>query len=203
MNDKLSSKETAAFWEERWESGERLWDHGRPAPPLEEFVERHGIPHGEILMPGPGSGHDVRYLASLGARVTGLDVSSSAVIVAERENPHPNASYCTGNFLNPGPELMNRFDWIVEHTCMCSMNPGLWSDYAAAVKKALKPNGHFLAIFYRKPHDDDGPPFGIDEPVIDRLFGDRFDLLDAWIPEKSYASRAGREEVRWYKNIAG
>ena len=199
MNNNLSRKETAVFWEERWESGERFWDHGRVAPPFEEFVKRHGALSGEVLIPGPGSGHDVRYLASLGARVTGLDVSASAVSIAEKENPHPNATYRVGDFLHPEAVLLGRYDWVVEHTCLCSMNYGLWENYAASVSKVLKPGGHFLAIFYRNPASEEGPPFGIDAESIEGLFGKRFELLESWVPNKSYASRAGREEVRWYK----
>ena len=42
---------------ERWKKGDTPWDHGRHAPPFEEFVERIGAPSGNVLIPGPGSGH--------------------------------------------------------------------------------------------------------------------------------------------------
>lgn len=188
-----------AFWEGRWQSGHTPWDHGHHAPPFVEFVERHGPPEGEILIPGPGSGHDVRFFAELGARVTGLDIAPSAVEVARNRNPHPNATYRVGDILNPAPELLGQFDWVIEHTCLCAMRPAHWPAYAAAIPRLLRPGGHFLALFYRNPHDDEGPPFGIDEQTIQSLFEPAFKLIRAGVPEKAYESRVGREELRLYR----
>lgn len=187
-----------SFWESRWRSGHIPWDHGRFAPPFAEFVEREGAPGGQVLIPGPGSGHDVRYFAELGAAVTGLDIAPSAVAAARERNPHPDAVYRVGSILDPEPELVGRFDWVIEHTCLCALEPVHWERYADSVHRLLEPGGHFLAIFYRDPHDDEGPPFGIDAGTIDALFGTRFQLLKSWIPQRSYASRTGREELRWY-----
>jgi SAM-dependent methyltransferase len=189
----------AAFWEGRWKSGQTPWDHGRFAPPWEEFVEREGAPAGRMLIPGPGSGHDVRYFAELGAQVTGLDISASAVAAARARNPHPDADYRVGNFLDPDPALHGRFDWVVEHTCLCAIDPVHWPAYARAVRTVLRPGGYFLALFYRNPHDDTGPPHRIDAHTIDALFGRDFIPLKSWIPSKSYDSRRGREELRWYR----
>jgi methyl halide transferase len=188
-----------AFWEGRWKSGHIPWDHGRFAPPFAEFVEREGAPAGEVLIPGPGSGHDVRYFAELGARVTGLDIAPTAVAQARARNPHPDAEYRVGDILDPAPGLLGRFDWVIEHTCLCALPPFHWPAYAAAIPRLLRPGGHFLAIFYRDPHDDAGPPFRIDAETIDQLFGQQMDLLKSWVPRQSYASRAGREELRWYR----
>ena len=113
----------AAFWEGRWRSGETPWDHGRAAPPFAEFVEREGAPSGDILIPGPGSGHDVRYFAELGGHVVGLDIAPAAVEAARSRNPHPDAEYHVGNILDPDPKWHGRFDWVVEHTCLCALPP--------------------------------------------------------------------------------
>ena len=199
MSNEGPHQALSAFWEGRWRSGEIFWDHGRFAPPFAEFVEREGAPAGRILIPGPGSGHDVRYFAQLGARVVGLDIAPTAVEEARKRNPHPDAEYHVGNILDPDPCWLGRFDWVIEHTCLCALPPDNWDAYAAAIPRLLKPDGHFLAIFYRNPHDDEGPPFRIDEPTIDRLFSPNFNLLRSWVPGRSYESRAGREELRWYR----
>lgn len=199
METDSDSPGNEGFWEGRWKSGHTPWDHGRPAPPFLEFVEMHGAPKGEVLIPGAGSGHDVRYFAEQGACVTGLDVAPSAVRFAESLNPHPSARYILGDILNPDEELHGKFDWVIEHTCLCALDPHRWSDYAAAIPQLLRPGGRFLALFYRNPHDDDGPPFGIDESTIQSLFESRFTLLDARVPGQAYPSRLGREEIRLYQ----
>jgi SAM-dependent methyltransferase len=195
----MATDEISEFWENRWSSGEVFWDHGRPAPPLKEFVSLKEAPSGKVLIPGCGSGHDVRYLAGLGAEVTGMDIAPTALSVAAEKNAHPQASYCSGNILDPAVEHFNLYDWVIEHTCLCALEPAHWSAYAKGIRKILKPGGHYLAIFYKNPHDDQGPPFRIDEEQIVELFGKDFCLLDSWVPRMSYKSRTGREELRWFK----
>jgi len=191
--------ETDAFWEGRWQSGNTPWDHGRHAPPFAEFVQNEGVPTGKILIPGAGSGHDVRFFAELGAHVTGLDIAPSAIEVAQARNPSSRARYMLGDILDPATELHGQFDWVIEHTCLCAMEPKFWPAYAEAIPRLLRPGGHFLALFYRNPHDDEGPPFGIDEATIRSLFEPRFTLLRAGVPKQAYESRAGREELRLYQ----
>jgi len=199
MRSAGESNGVGEFWRGRWQSGHTPWDHGRPAPPFAEFVERAGPPQGDLLVPGCGSGHDVRYFAELGARVTGLDIAPTAVEVARQRNSHPNAEYQCGDFLNLEPRWHGRFDWVAEHTCLCALPPACWPAYRDAVRRALRPGGRFLVIFYRRPHDPEGPPFGITAEQIGELFDAGFTLLEAWVPRRSYASRAGREELRCYE----
>ena len=203
MNGKPASDDGLAFWEGRWRSGHTPWDHGEPAPPFAEFVERMGAPAGRILIPGAGSGNDVHYFASLGARVTGLDIAPAALEAARQRNPHERAEYLLGNILDPDPTLFGQFDWVIEHTCLCAIDPQQWEAYARAIPRLLKPGGYYLALFYRNPHDDDGPPHRIDADTIDRLFGPNFTLKHVWIPTRAYESRAGREELRWYALSVG
>lgn len=199
MSTKTESHDPFGFWEGRWQSGRTPWDHGRPAPPFEEFVERCGPPVGKVLIPGTGSGHDVRYFAGLGAEVTGLDISPTAVRVAQERNPHPRATYRQGDILHPPADLMARFDWVIEHTCLCALDPLHWPQYADSIARLLVPGGHYLALFYRNPHDDEGPPHRIDADQIEELFGPTFAQLQAWVPGRSYESRAGREELRLFR----
>ena len=199
MAEENGKKELLSFWEGRWVTGDTPWDHGRAAPPFAEFMERHLVPDGEILIPGCGSGHDVRFFAEKGAHVTGLDIAPTAVQAAQKANPHPRATYLMGDILDPEEALLGRFDWVVEHTCLCALAPVHWPAYAAGIRKVLKPGGNYLALFYRNPLDDEGPPFRIEDADIKDLFEESFSLVDSWVPDWSYNSRFGREEIRWFR----
>jgi SAM-dependent methyltransferase len=199
MGRKSVHESIHTFWEKRWKKGDTPWDHGSHAPPFEEFVQRVGAPAGKVLIPGPGSGHDVQYFAELGATVTGLDIAPSALKVAKRKNPHPRAKYKLGNILDPDPKLGKQFDWVIEHTCLCALEPVHWPQYAKSIRRLLKPGGYYLALFYRDPDDEEGPPFRIEEEDIGALFTKGFTQLQAWMPSKAYESRFGREELRWFK----
>lgn len=198
MADESTGKSGVEFWEGRWQAGETYWDHGRAAPPFREFIERKELPTGKVLIPGCGSGHDVRALAEMGVEVTGMDIAPTALEVASRDNAHDRATYVLGNILEPEPQHHGAYDWVLEHTCLCALPPNLWQSYSEGIRKVLKPGGHYLAIFYRNPHDDGGPPFRIEEEQILELFGDGFTVIDRWVPGQSYESREGREEIWWF-----
>ena len=199
MGKNSSHDELHEFWEGRWKASETPWDHGSHAPPFEEFVRDVGAPAGRVLIPGSGSGHDVCYFAEMGAHVLGLDIAPSALEAAEQRNPHRRAEYRLGNILEPDSALYHTFDWVIEHTCLCALEPKHWPAYAGAVRQLLKPGAYYLALFYRDPEDEEGPPFRIEEEDIIELFGEGFTLLKAVVPSEAFKSRFGREELRWFR----
>ena len=192
-------------WNTAYEVGDTPWDKGEAAPPLQEFLERRNIT-GSVLVPGCGSGHDVRLLAEQGADVLGLDIAAAAVRLAVERSKVRGECYAHGDFLNLSEDLRGQFDWLVEHTCLCALDPELRQDYAEAVDAALKPAGHFLAIFYREVSDytGDGPPHPIDAEAIEDLFGVSFEVVERFVPTHTYPSRpVGAEEVVLFRKRTG
>jgi methyl halide transferase len=184
-------------WEERWGRGETGWDHGAPSPPLREYVETHAM-QGRAIVPGCGSGHEVRLLAAKGLEVTGVDLAATAV---ERASAFPAVNgeqYRQGDWMRLPVTFGARFDWVLEHAFLCALPPARRVDYTDAVDFALSPGGFFLGVFYLNPKDPEGPPFGISPAELDLLFA-RFRLLARWRPGVAFPSRAGREEMRLYQ----
>ncbi|MGB1127612.1 MAG: methyltransferase domain-containing protein [Opitutales bacterium] len=191
-------------WNSAYEKDDTPWDKGSAAPPLSEFLGKHRV-QGKILVPGCGTGHDVRLLASQGAEVTGLDIAPAALRKAERFPAAGNERYALGDFLNLDQKHQAAFDWVFEHTCLCAIEPTAREDYARALKLALKPGGQFLAIFFRAvpDYEGDGPPHPISAAEIDHLFGEHFELLESFVPGETYPDRPpGAEEVRWMRLLA-
>lgn len=151
-----------------------------------------------MLVPGCGSGHDVRALARGGADVWGLDLAPSAVAKAERFPRAGSESYHEGDWLNLKSDFEACFDWVVEHTCFCALDPSLRTAYVESVGKALRPGGTFLGVFYLRPRAENGPPFGVTESELDAYFR-RFELKEKWTPTAAYPGREGREEMRVYR----
>ena len=91
---------------------------------------------------------------------------------------------------------------VVEHTCLCALDPEQRGAYARSVQQALKPGGHYLAVFFREVlgYRGEGPPHPISTAQIEALFGAAFDTLESRVPAHSYAGRPfGCEEVRWMR----
>src|SRR4051812_15348151 len=79
MNDHeapVDERFTAAYWDERYGSTERVWS-GAPNPQL--VAEVSDLRPGTVLDAGCGEGGDAHWLAARGWQVTALDVSAVAL----------------------------------------------------------------------------------------------------------------------------
>lgn len=185
----------ASDWNRRWREKEIPWDHGEAAPPFREWIERGGRLMGRGMVPGCGSGHDVRFLAECGLEVIGMDISDVAIATARQKNSHPRAQFRVGDWLDRRPLPFGPFDWIAEHTCLCAIDTDRRTDYRDSVIRNLVSGGIFLAILYINPASGGGPPFPISEESAKDLFEPALELKQSYIPQKAWPNRAGRERV--------
>jgi SAM-dependent methyltransferase len=186
-------------WERRYEENDTPWDKGAAAPPLVHYLRNNAI-SGRVLVPGCGRGHDVRALAMQpGAVVTGLDLSPTAIAEATRMKVETgvgaSSAYVVGDFFRPAPEMIGAFDWVVEHTCFCALEPRQRTEYVGGAFASLRPGGKIFGIFYLNPDTDSGPPFAISRTDLVDLFTPHFTVLDEWVPKFSFPGRENRELV--------
>jgi SAM-dependent methyltransferase len=187
-------------WQRRYEQNDTPWDKGAPAPALQRYLQGNAI-SGRVLVPGCGHGHEVRALAERPAcSAVGLDLSSTAIAEANRFAVQPgvgsSVTFVTGDFFQLTPEMTGTFDWLVEHTCFCAIEPRLRPDYARAAASALRTGGKIFGIFYLNPETESGPPFAVTREELARLFAADFMLREEWLPAESFPGREGREWVR-------
>ncbi len=205
------SKTTADFnwpdkgetdWEAKYRAGDMPWEKGEASPGLEDFLATEpSLPRGTVLVPGCGTGHDVRTWARHGFAGTGLDIAPSAVQLAKERTAAAGlkAEFRVGDFLTDEP--VTQFDWIWEHTCFCAINPARRDDYVRAVQRWLKPGGSYLAVNYLID-DVEGPPFGTTRAEIVARFTPAFELVRDWVP-RSYPNRTGLERMFWWRKKPG
>ncbi len=96
MNDHdtpLDERFTAAYWDERYGTAERVWSG---APNLQLVAEVADLTPGTALDAGCGEGGDAYWLAGQGWRVTALDVSEVALQRAAAHAP---------------PQIADRIHW--------------------------------------------------------------------------------------------
>ena len=187
-------------WDQRWRSNETPWEKGYAAPPLSEYLEEDGqelLQAKRVLVPGCGSGNDVRELARHGIAATGLDISPKAVEVARAIPPVGKEDYLCADLFEAAWRENRAFDAVWEHTCFCAIDPGLRPTYARAMAEILPPGGYLTGVFYLNPWDPgeavEPPPFGASREEIVELFAPWFELRKERVPDRAYPGREGRE----------
>jgi methyl halide transferase len=151
---------------------------------------------GRIAVLGCGSGQDAMLFSTAGFDVVGFDFAPSAI---ERANATAKARELDAQFLQRNifeleAEFFNGFDYVLEHTCLCTINETLRPQYVQVVKNLLCPNGQLIALFYTS-HRSDKPPFGIKPEAIFALFTPHFDILLFKAAKDSIARRKGEEHL--------
>jgi methyl halide transferase len=185
-------------WEEKYQTGDMPWEKGEASPGLVDFIaDNPTLTRGTVLVPGCGTGHDVRVWAKAGFAATGMDIAPSAVRLARERTAAANltAEFVLGDFLRDQPG--RQFDWLFEHTCFCAIQPDERELYVQAVSRWLKPDGNFVAIFYLID-EKDGPPFGTTREELIKRFSPGFELVKDWVP-RSYPNRTGLELMMWWR----
>ena len=187
-------------WDKAYQEGVTPWDKGYASPAIAEWLQENSL-EGHGLVMGCGLGHDVRLLASYNDQVIGMDISQTAVNKAREIDAVNNESYIVADFFNLPEDYSQSFDWVVEHTFFCAINPDLRKSYVENLVRVLKPKGYFLAVFFLKDpsHIDlEGPPYKIGREAIEEYFGKNFVLLESFIPRSHYECRPmGSEYVCW------
>ena len=188
---------TAEAWEKRYQEGQDRWDLGCPAPPLINLLASAQAPiPGRMAVLGCGSGQDAMLFSSAGFDVIGFDFASSAIdraqtIARAREL---NTQFLQRNIFELETEFLHSFDYVLEHTCFCTLDAALRSQYVQVVKELLRPHGQLIALFYTRNRSD-GPPFAIKPQAILDLFTPYFDIILFKAAKDSIAHRKGEEHL--------
>ena len=179
------------FWDRRFREGIVPWDAGGIPSTLERFLETE--PRGQrVLIPGCGTGYEVRAFAQAGFDVLAIDYSTAAVERARRHlGPLADRVHQSDFFgFDPG----GRFDLVYERAFLCALPRRLWRRYAPRVAELLVPKGR-LAGFFFFDEGERGPPFGLGSGEIETLLGESFGRRSDAPVADSIPIFAGRE--RW------
>jgi SAM-dependent methyltransferase len=187
-----SDPATPDFWEMRYRAAFTPWDAGAVPARLREHVAREP-PAGPVLVPGCGSGHDVRFMAECGIDVRGIDFSEAALAAALPVLGPFADRVRHADFFGPG--LEGPWSLVYERAFLCALPRRLWEAWAARVAGLLAP-GAALAGFFYFGEGDRGPPFPLHgQPELDALLAPFFERAVDLAVEDSIDVFAGKE--RW------
>jgi len=193
MNDVNSP----SFWEENYRSGRTGWDLGMPTPVFERLAESGEFPPGKMLVICAGRGYDARLFARLGFEVTAVDFAEEAIqeMLALNE-PETSMEVIQADLFDLPVFIKEEFDYILEYTCFCAIDPQRRAEYINSVTNLLKPGGIYIALAFPIGGRTGGPPFVVTpDELVDPLNEMGFELVTREIPDDSVPGREGIEEL--------
>ncbi|HLS27499.1 MAG TPA: methyltransferase domain-containing protein [Opitutales bacterium] len=164
------------FWDERYRSGETPWDYGGVQPEFAEFFEQRPEVR-RLLIPGCGTGHEVRAARDAGIEVTGIELSPEAAQRAKGRLGDGGEAIITGDFFTY-PFSEDEFDAIYERTFLCAISPEQRPAYVKRMCELLKPGG-FLFGFFLFGEESDPPPYPLAPDEDRELFEPDFEQIDS------------------------
>ena len=184
-------------WDENYEQGTAGWDLGRPTPVFQRLLASGRLPPGRMIVLGAGRGHDAREFARHGFQVTAVDFSSQAVSEMHRLAAADAPVEILQHDIFALPDTLNQsFDYVLEYTCFCAIDPNRRADYADLVARLLKPNGMYIDLAFPLDGRKGGPPFAVSASEVLDLFQARgFKLILREKPAHSISARRGSEEL--------
>ena len=183
------------YWSALYQTNEAGWDKGRCAPPIARLLQEGHLPAGaHIGVIGSGPGHEAFEAARCGYKVTAIDFAPEAIAGlrtrAEKLGLKVNAE--EADVFDLAKRWPAAFDGIIEHTCLCAIDPARREEYVRAVAGALKPGGLLFGLFYAHNRPE-GPPFSIHEPEVREIFSPLFTFDRLVVAPDSFENRAGHE----------
>ncbi|MFD2786438.1 methyltransferase domain-containing protein [Hymenobacter rubripertinctus] len=184
----------AAYWQQRYVSGQTGWDAGAITPPLREYFAQLGKPDARrILIPGAGNAYEAEYLHAAGwPNVWVADLAPAPLEALARRVPDFPAEHLlrTDFFaLQPTPA----FDLLVEQTFFCALDPALRPAYARQAAGLLRPGGTLMGLLFDTEFEKAGPPFGGSRPEYEAYFAPYFDVQHFETATNSLKPRQGKE----------
>ena len=181
------------FWQQRYEQDSIGWDMGQVSPPLKAYIDQlpESAKSQAVLVPGAGNAYEVGYLHEQGfTNVTLVDFAPSPIeAFAERYPDFPAEHLLCADFFNLSPKQY-QFDWVLEQTFFCAINPARREDYVQHMAALLKPNGKLVGLLFDKDFGRNEPPFGGTREEYQQYFVTHFEIETM---ERSYNSHSARQ----------
>lgn len=190
-------------WEAKYQSGITRWELGQAAPPFVDLLKSADAPvSGRVAVLGAGRGHDAMLFAAHGFEVVGFDFAPSAIRDASQiaEAKGVTVQFLQRDIFALG-EFDHQFDYVLEHTCFCAIDPTQRPAYAQVVANLLRPHGELIALFWAHIRPG-GPPHGTTLKEIRSLFTPLFDTSYLRPVFNSIPSRRSEEYLARFQTLA-
>ena len=126
------------------------WNFESPPKSLVELVESGCVQPSKTIDIGCGAGNYAIYLASVGFDVTGVDISPSAIAIAEANAKEENVScrFVVADVLGGLAEIAETFEFAYDWSLLHHVFPKDRKQYVENVHRLLVPGGQYLSVCF-------------------------------------------------------
>jgi SAM-dependent methyltransferase len=136
------------------------WDRGVPNAQLVDWAQGRDGSGKSAVVVGCGLGNDAEFVAALGYRTTGFDLSAAAIAGAAERYPGSPVTYEVADLLELPERYRHAFDLVIECYTVQSLPDPPRAASIAAVPALVAPGGTLLVVAFAGDEDDPaGPPF--------------------------------------------
>lgn len=196
----MDTDNQADVWQQRYEQQNTGWDMGEISPPLKAYIDQlpASAKQQNILVAGAGNAYEVGYLHEQGfTNVTLVDFAPAPIqAFAARYPDFPAEQLICADFFTLAANnlpISGQFDWVMEQTFFCAINPTRRDDYVQQMAKLLKPQGKLVGLLFDADFGEDFPPFGGTPEEYRQRFAPYFDIEVMTPCYNSHPARKGNE----------
>ena len=160
------------FWDTRYRDGVTPWDAAGVPPRLMSWLQTASP--ARVLIPGCGSGYEVRAFYEHQFDVVAIEFSDAAIDAAQRQLGPLADRVKKADFFSFATAS---FDVVYERAFLCALPRAIWPRWATRVAELVRPGGTLAGFFYLDDNER-GPPFGTSSDELRRLRADAFTLQE-------------------------
>ena len=192
-----SSHYNDAFWSDKYQSRQTVWNIGYPSPPITAYIDQLEQKDLRILMPGCGRAYEAEYLLQKGFHnIMLLDISSELVHELQQKFIDQPVHILQGDFF----QHTGQYDLVLEQTFFCSLDPSQRKDYVDQLYNLLMPGGTMAGVLFNRTFEA-GPPFGGSRKEYQELFELKLFIKTMELCYNSIDERRGNELFIILKHI--
>ena len=163
------------------------WNIELPPKALTELIESGQVHPCKTIDLGCGAGNYAIYLASLGFDVTGVDISPSAIALAEANAKQKGVScrFLVADILGCLPEITETFEFAYDWSLLHHVFPIDRKRYAETVHRLLVQGGKYLSVCFSEKDAAFGGTGPIRRTPLDTMlyFSSEDELRDSFAPD--------------------
>ncbi len=172
MSTKAHNKASAWFdglYQENKDTHENIpWARQAVNPLLQSYLDEEDVHQGKALVIGCGLGDDAMALVEAGYDVTAIDVSQTALDLAQARFPNADIDFKKQDIF----EYEETFDFVFEAFTVQSLPVEFREKMVKAVASTVAKGGRLLLVAHKREEMFDGPPWPLTQEEVDLFKGE-------------------------------